>query len=143
MAKKNFPYYASWDLNNIKWIAIISILILGFVAYFPVKRHIRANKLDSYKGEAIATIYEVVENKKFEQSYEGNKMVITSYKVSYTYNVNNAIINNTEYINPNDWIYHNKAISRDTSLIPFKVKYDLDNHWKSVLVLYDLSSKTR
>lgn len=141
MANK-VPFYVTWNLKNLPWTIFAILLAAGITLGFSsIKTLIRSDKLSQYRGEVIATITEVVENEAYSQSYDGNKLYISSYTVSYTYEVGHAIINNTEQIDPFAWNLHKIAISRDTSLIPFKVKYDLDNHWNSVLILYDFAKK--
>jgi len=136
MAKKiSWRHSTSW--GSILGVTVILTVMLGFYLYPSIRAHQRKVRADNYKGLTTARILEIRDNKHLAEDRYGNREIIISVTVRYSYNVYDITYSRSQSFHPSEWYIPTRPVDSLGNPKPYKVKYDLDNPEMSILLTRD------
>lgn len=134
MGKKiSWRYTTSW--GSIIGVSLILLFTLGFYLFPAIKAYQREIRSENYKGITTAKILEIKDNKYFAQDRYGNREKIISVTVKYSYFALDKVYVRSQHFSPRDWYSTIRSLDSLGNTQPYRVKFDIENPSKSVLIL--------
>jgi hypothetical protein len=127
----------SWDLKSFfLTIVFLSIALFLFFYFTDIRDRFRTEDKENFKGRTTGEIIKVEKADRISQSkWNGTKIYVDSYRVTYMFNVQGQAIQNTDII-PLTTLNQKlitKILERGTNNVCV-VKYDTDDPNRSIIV---------
>jgi hypothetical protein len=137
MNKRLREKFDSWDLKS--FLLTILFLLIGLFLFFyftDIRDRFRTEDEENFKGQITGEILDVEKAERISQSkWNGTKIYVDSYKVTYRYNVEGQTYQSVDIIplTTTNQKLLTGILERGTNN-NCTVKYDTDDPYKSLLV---------
>lgn len=135
MANK-IPWYITWDWKSAVGIVVVLLIIMGLIGLVFIPEIIQKYQATYYHGKVDGYIISVKENTMLREGRYGNRLIIESYKVAYSYKLDEQTYKGSIIIKgtKTNGFYLDK-MAKNKFQNPITIKYDLEELEKSVAVL--------
>jgi hypothetical protein len=127
----------SWDLKSVfLTLLFLSIGLFLFFYFTDIRDRFRKEEKEKFKGQTTGEIMKVEKAERISQSkWNGTKIYVDSYKVTYRYNIEGLSFQSTDIIplTTTNQKLLTGILERGTNAICV-VKFDTDNPKKSLLI---------